>query len=76
MCLINCRQLEGDDNSSDQIVVYPNPFTSSITLNHSFDSDAILRIEITNYLGEVVYHKVGLEPSQQIIELGELSPGI
>ncbi|PCJ66653.1 MAG: hypothetical protein COA58_04130 [Bacteroidetes bacterium] len=74
--IIVSRQLEGDYNSSDQIVVYPNPFTSSITLNHSFDSDAILRIEITNYLGEVVYDKVGLEPSQQIIELGELSPGI
>ena len=64
-------------NSNEQVTVYPNPTSSIINLAISqFDNLKMQEVEITNMLGEVVYHcQIATLPNYQI-DVSDLNEGV
>ncbi len=58
---------------SEEIEIYPNPFSSQINIKLSLTSDDII-INIYNVLGKIVFSSI--QKSTELINLVSLSPGI
>ena len=63
----------GPSTSITDVVIYPNPFESSINLVHNFD-DVIL-VEVKDVMGSMVLFKETNETSS-VVDLKELNPGL
>jgi len=63
-------------NGSMNIVAYPNPFTTTVTI--SFDNEMNEQVELSVYSldGKQVFHRSEIQGGQFVLSRGSLSPGV
>jgi hypothetical protein len=62
-----------------QLTVAPNPASRQVSVTFSAAQAGDVELQLTNLLGQVVYHKTvraSLGPNQQTVELGQLPTGL
>jgi hypothetical protein len=63
-----------DQPVNDRIIVYPNPVKNFLTVKSS--PDDIIKIELSDYIGQVVYTMEGLRTSFLMFEISSFQPGL
>jgi hypothetical protein len=80
---LNCKTYENEQNdlsiNENDILVYPNPSSGKINISFSLEKSTILSVDVTDILGNIVYHNIidGLKNYNRFdIDLSNLSKGI
>ena len=73
--IINLKSLSTDDVFLNDVILYPNPFSESITINASQQTEKVTKIEVFNTIGALV-NKVSTTKDVTIIDTSSLSNGV
>jgi hypothetical protein len=73
--VLNLNYLSTNDLFSSNVILYPNPFSNSITINSSQQTEKIVKIEIYSIIG-VLIQKVLINTDKTTIDTASLVSGI
>ena len=72
---LNLRSLSTNEISLNKTIIYPNPFSKTITIDSSNEDEEIVKIEIYNVIGSLVFLKK-TNKNKTIINANNLAKGI
>ena len=73
--ILNLKSLSSENIFLNNVVLYPNPFSNSITINASLQAEKVTKIEIFNTIGALV-NTISTNKDITIIDASKLAKGV